>query len=104
HDPERWAFITGTHSQQPTRIGLFLDTLAGGPKGRDRPLFHTFETLKQRINSAPVDFWNEVIDLHSLVAGWFDDRNLFHKVGFLVSQGTTLDELIELANGSTKSG
>ena len=65
-DPELWAFITGKASEDPTHISLLLDTIAGGPAGRYRPLFHTFETLRKRIATNPQEFWNNVVDLHSL--------------------------------------
>jgi hypothetical protein len=32
----------------PTRITLLLDTLAGGPRGCERPRFHTFDILRRR--------------------------------------------------------
>jgi Protein of unknown function DUF262 len=48
--PEVWAFATGKPAQEPTHISLLLDTLADmdsdGGSGRERPLFHTFETLR----------------------------------------------------------
>lgn len=103
HDPELWAFITGRASAGPTRISLLLDTIAGGPTGRDRPLFHTFEALRERIARDPQEFWNEVVDLHSLVMGWNDSRSLFHKIGYLISQGTSFSGLIERSKGKPKS-
>ena len=102
-DPELWAFITGRASEEPTHISLLLDTIAGGPAGRDRPLFHTFETLRAQIAADPEKFWNEVVDLHSLVMGWHDSRDLFHKIGFLISQGESFSGLIERYKDTPKS-
>jgi hypothetical protein len=99
HDPELWAFITRREPTDPTRISLLLDTIAGGPVGRDRPLFHTFVTLKERITRSPQEFWNEVVDLHSLVMGWHDNRDLFHKIGFLIDQDASFSALIERSRG-----
>lgn len=93
-EPELWAFITGRANEEPTHISLLLDTLADGPAGRDRPLFHTFDTLRERITEDPEAFWELVVDLHSLIVGWFQDRDLFHKIGFLVAGGTSLSELV----------
>ena len=91
HAPEVWAFATGTADGGPTRISLLLDTIADmvadAPASRDRPLYHTFETLRPRIEESPDDLWNRVVDLHSLVLGWYDDRDLFHKIGYLVAAG-----------------
>lgn len=102
-DPELWAFVTGRDSSGPTRIGLLLDTIAGGPVGRDRPLFHTFETLREQITASPQEFWNQVVDLHSLVTGWYDNRDLFHKIGYLIAQGTSLSGLIERSRDQPRS-
>ena len=102
-EPELWAFITGKASQSPTHIGLLLDTIAEGPKGRDRPKFHTFETLRPLIIDDPQRFWDGVVGLHALVQGWYENRDLFHKVGFLIAQGRSLDWLINLSEERLKS-
>lgn len=101
--PELWAFITGRASDEPTHISLLLDTIAGGPSGRNRPLFHTFETLRERIISHTQAFWDEVVDLHSLVLGWFENRDLFHKIGYLVAEGQSFGSLVAQSRGKRKS-
>lgn len=101
--PELWAFLTGNPRPEPTHISLLLDTLAGGPRGHERPPFHTFETLRQQIVDDADEFWNKVVDLHSLVLGWFEDRNLFHKIGYLVATDSRLEDILELAQGTKKS-
>lgn len=103
-DPELWAFITRKASEDPTHISLLLDTIAGGPTGRDRPAFHTFDTLKDRIARKPQEFWNEVVELHALVLGWHASRDLFHKIGYLVAERvTTFSALLEMSHEKTKS-
>lgn len=101
--PEVWAFVTGEAKEEPTHISLLLDTLAGGVRGRERPLFHTFEQLRPRIQADPQGFWREVVDLHSRVQGWYDDRALFHKVGYLIAVGRTFAEPVGLAEGRGRS-
>jgi hypothetical protein len=101
--PELWAFLTGDPRPEATHISLLLDTLAGGPRGRERPPFHTFEILRQQIVDDANEFWNRVVDLHSLILGWFEDRNLFHKIGYLVSTGFRFADILGLANGAKKS-
>jgi hypothetical protein len=100
--PELWAFVTGKSGQEATHITLLLDTLAVWPKGRQRPQFHTFETLRPMIESAAQDTWNEVVALYSLIMGWFDTRDLFHKIGYLIARGRTFDELVALSQNCTK--
>ncbi|GAA3329312.1 DUF262 domain-containing protein [Paeniglutamicibacter sulfureus] len=101
--PELWAFLTGSPRPEATHISLLLDTLAGGPSGRERPPFHTFETLREQIMDNADEFWNKVVNLHSLVLGWFEDRNLFHKIGYLVATNSRFEDILDLAQGSKKS-
>lgn len=101
--PEVWAFVSGEAKEEATHMSLLLDTIAGGPGGSERPLFHTFETLRSRIEDDPQGFWRDVVELHSLVLGWYDDRALFHKVGYLIAVGRTFEELVGLSKGKGRS-
>lgn len=105
--PEVWAFATGTSTDRATRIELLLDTLAdtiSGARPQHRTPFSTFETLRRHIVEDPQGFWDQVVDLHSLVLGWYDDRSLFHKVGFLVATGhASFHDFVTTAQGLTRS-
>ena len=103
--PDVWAFVNDTSADDcPTRITLLLDTLAGGPRGRERPRFHTFDTLRQKMEATlPEAVWNQVVDMHALVLGWFENRDHYHKIGYLVAVGHRFGDLVELAAGRTKS-
>jgi len=104
-NPDVWAFVSGADADAcPTRITLLLDTLVGGPRGRQRPRFHTFDTLREQIEASPEAVWNRVVDLHSLVLGWFDNRDHYHKIGYLVAVGDRFADLVRLAEGQTKRG
>lgn len=100
--PEVWAFVTGKSNSEATHITLLLDTLAGRPEAGPRPLFYTFETLRPLIEASPQDVWDQVIGLHSLVMGWYDNRDLFHKIGYLIARGRRFDELVMLSEDCTK--
>jgi len=110
HHPEIWAFVTGLDDsknaeQFPTRISLLLDTLAdkrNRPEGK-RPTYHTFDMLCEEIKTDPVALWDEVIDLHALILGWYDDYNLYNKIGFLVSSHILFGRLVDLAENKKKS-
>ena len=52
-DPEVWAFVTGSgRGRRPTSACCSTRSPAV-PTGRERPPFHTFETLRDRIASEP---------------------------------------------------
>jgi hypothetical protein len=102
--PDVWAFIADIPAEDcPTRITLLLDALAGGPRGRERPPFHTFDTLRERMVAISAkSVWNQVVDMHALVLGWFENRNYYHKIGYLIAVGHRFSDLVELAAGRTK--
>jgi hypothetical protein len=103
--PDVWAFVAdASASDTPTRITLLLDTLAGGPRGRARPSFHTFDVLREKVErSKPETIWNDVVQLHARVLGWYENRDHYHKIGYLVAQGERFGDLVTLAAGRTKS-
>jgi hypothetical protein len=110
--PDVWAFVAGADASDdgnkyPTRISLLLDTLAPLPKdhppGRNRPRYHTFESLREHIKSPHHDFWNQVQGLHALILGWYGNPILYNKIGFLVATGAPFGDLVELAKGQKKS-
>jgi hypothetical protein len=103
--PDVWAFVADKQADNsPTRITLLLDTLAGGPRGRARPRFHTFDVLREKVESSSAKaVWDQVVDLHALVLGWFENRDHYHKIGYLVAAGQRFSDLVVLADGRTKS-
>jgi len=110
HAPELWGFISSNASdtvddRYPTRISLLLDTLAPNAhwSGRKPPRYYTFESLRQQIETKPMAFWMQVLNLHDLMLGWFNNRSLYHKVGYLVLTGTAFGELARLAQDQSKS-
>lgn len=103
--PDIWAFVaSGAAAASPTRITLLLDALAGGPLGRMRPRFHTFDVLRSKVEeSGPAAVWEDVIQLHATVLGWYEDRDLYHKIGYLIAIGHRVNELVALASRQSKS-
>ncbi len=109
--PEVWAFASGRSDEVPTHISLVLDTLAlttcaacsagaHGASGREKPVFHTFEVLRDRMDAEGWQaVWDDVVDLYSRLVGWFEDSDLFHRAGYLVATGTGLRDLVTLASG-----
>ncbi|WP_170165669.1 DUF262 domain-containing protein [Terracoccus luteus] len=107
--PQVWAFATGQPDGGATRISLLLDTLADAEDDNVhdwhvRPAFRTFETLRPLIVKDGQALWDRVVDLHSLILGWHDDRDLFHKIGYLVAaRRATFSALVRDARGTTKT-
>ena len=136
-DPELWAFLTARADDEATHISLLLDTIADQLsdrlrardgkdaaerkplRGRDRPSFHTFETLRRAIvqpgdvacmlcnhdvnvGQGAAHLWDHVVDLHSLLTGWYEERDAFHKIGYLTACGFPFGSVLVLADGATR--
>jgi hypothetical protein len=103
--PDVWALVADRQAADcPTRITLLLDTLAGGPLGRERPRFHTFDVLREKVlQSSSKAVWDQVVDLHALVLGWYENRDHYHKIGYLVAVGHRFSDLVALSAGRTRS-
>ena len=107
-NPELWAFVTETPPDEaPTRISLLLDTLAdlisAPPRGR-RPRFYTFHTLRDEIERTSwTAVWHRVVDLHARIRGWYENRRIYHLVGYLVAVGRSFGQLVRTAEGIPKS-
>lgn len=104
HTPTLWGFVTNADTPQyPTRIGLLLDSVAGGIQGRYRPLFHTFDQLRAQIEATSArTVWEKIVDRHELIVGWHEDRAAYHKIGYLVALGQRFSDLVPVALERTK--
>ena len=115
-DDAFWAFLTNRPAAAyPARIELLFDLLARNTGKGDR--FFTFEYFRNRLeqgrrkdkagkrdasghdNAAQLAVWAPVLALYHLLREWFESRDLYHKIGFLVTAGDKLGELVERASG-----
>ncbi|MEU6832127.1 hypothetical protein ABZ894_26055 [Nocardia beijingensis] len=104
-NPELWAFATARSLDEATLIDLLLDTYAdelAEPMPGPRPRFHTFETIRPEIEKSPKKVWDAVQDLRSLLVGWFEDRDVYHWIGYLVAEGDRFASIVSLTRGRTK--
>ncbi len=109
HDDAFWAFLTNKPgSEFPTRIEFLFDQLAEKPKG-EKERFYTFLHFKKLLEGQKVEdaleVWNPVLQRYNLLREWFEDRQTYHKVGYLVAINTTLEKLVqESEKRLTKTG
>lgn len=108
HDPQFWAFASGGNTDPPTRISLILDAIGDAigdpptPEGHPSIMhFSTFERSQPRIVENPAAYWDMVLDTHSALRSWFEDRDRFHLIGYLTATGTSVRELLHFKEGAT---
>lgn len=99
--PEFWAFLSNIDgADYPTRIELLFDLMAKRrPDEKDR--FYTFlhfkNTLDAREKTKSSSVWAVIVQCYQVLREWYEDRDLYHKLGYLISTGTPLQQLLDLS-------
>lgn len=91
-----WTFLTGSTEARPTHIDFMFESMTPAPPGKVRPRFWTFERVRDDVaDRGAAAFWRDVVARHGLLIGWFQDRELYHRVGYLVATGDSIPALVE---------
>jgi len=105
-DSAFWSFLSNETGTGGSRID-FLFALAARQQGMKpgNDDYATFNHFSEHLNGKdadPAEAWLEVKKIHMLLSEWFEDRRLYHLVGFLIWDGMDVNELGALAAGSRK--
>lgn len=89
HD-EFWYFLTTKNAATyPTRIELLFDMMAGKKDG-EREKYFTFFWFEHNIRKHGVKkIWEEIQKNFLQIKEWYADNLFYHKIGYLISSGTT---------------
>lgn len=101
-----WYFLSNEHGPRQNRIGFLFDLVARS-NGLDGALCHddygVFLAFSERLKQAgTADEWLSVKQAFMLLEEWYEDRVLYHIVGFLIQQGMDISELRTLSKSTTK--
>ncbi len=104
-DHHFWSFATNLNqSSFPTKIELIFDMIANRKQGEPDPLFTFLYFLSQSKNTAkPLwGLWLSIEQYYLTICEWYKDKNLYHKVGYLIAVGESIGNLIELSMNEKK--
>lgn len=93
-EPTFWYFISNSNKHYPTRIEYIFD-LMKGKKSNDETFF-TFHQFHENFKSGTANIeqlWQGVKRYFLNFDEWFQDRELYHLIGFLVDCGEKVAEL-----------
>lgn len=103
-DAQFWAFLTGSSTTRSTHIDFLFESLTPDAGLKARPRFWTFSQVLEQVAATNIDaFWDEVVARHGLLVGWYKDRELYHRIGYLIATGTHVTDLIEASKSQTHS-
>jgi Protein of unknown function DUF262 len=108
---EFWLFLHNPNYDKPTRIDFIFDLICeknilkltdeqrnnlGSDDYRTFRYFYKWFKLQENLNIA--DCWKEVKTIFQTLQEWFNDIKLYHYVGFLIEQKTTISEILDKWN------
>ena len=105
---ELWYFINNSENKLPTRIEYIFDimkNIEGIQNGNDQ--YSTFRFFSDKFKTNTKDEidnnWKEIKRTFQTIEEWFLDRELYHKVGFLITAGEKITELLNEAQKKQKN-
>lgn len=104
NDDAFWYFISNEtdNTQYPTRIDFLFELIVGKPKRGDDKLYSYREYAKAKKDSLSGK-WEEIKDLFLTLREWFEDRRLYHLIGFIIDRKIkTIREVITESKGLGK--
>ena len=104
NDESFWYFLTNNSAQKyQTRIDLVLD-LKSEKKFGNREKYFTFfyfDNLSKEKNLNEV--WREIVQTFLTLKDWFQNHNLYHKIGYLIAAGyKNIADIFKESQGKTK--
>lgn len=101
-----WYFLSNEQGLRQNRIGFLFDLVARSNgmaedlKHDAYGVFHTFSERLKVVDAASE--WLSVKQTFMSLEEWYEDRILYHIVGFLIQQGVEISELRKLSGSATK--
>ena len=103
-----WYFLSNEKGPQQNRIGFLFRLVAeasGLPKGMSHDPLDIFYTYNEKLKggkTSPKAEWLKIKQAFMQLDEWFEDRILYHIVGFLIHQGMGIGTLRKLAEATKK--
>ena len=103
HNESLWYFLTNSvKSEYQTRIDLVLDLISRKDEAI-REKYYTFFTFDEMRKEVSLDdIWKKIYQTFLILKGWYEDHDLYHKIGYLVASGTSLHKIFDLSKNKKK--
>lgn len=104
-----WYFLSNQPGLAQNRIGFLFDLVARanellpGAEGDAYGIFYAFNQRLKAPGATPENEWRSIKQTYLMLEEWFENRVLYHMVGFLVSDRMPINELKRMSLGCTKS-
>lgn len=102
-----WHFICRSTNNRiyDNRIEFLLDLMQNRSKSEDCEFYHTFNGFKKEYDDSGKKaeaVWKTIKDYFLTLEEWYEDRELYHYIGFLIEYGEDIKRLCEESKRRTK--
>jgi uncharacterized protein with ParB-like and HNH nuclease domain len=95
-----WYFLTDK-KVLTTRIDLIFNLISNKKSNDDD--FFTFRFFSEKLKQEKIkQVWRDVKQCFQTLQEWYEDRKLYHKIGYLIATGFGINEVYELKNSKSK--
>lgn len=104
HDDSLWYFLTNrAGANYQTRIDLILNLFFAKAEDNRDPYFTFFAFDEMRKTDFPEDIWRKIQQTFLVLKDWYEDHELYHKIGYLIASGEqSLQDIFKLSKDKTK--
>lgn len=109
-DDSFWYFLRRSNdkSEYETRIEFIFDLMAGKIGKEATEFYHTFYFFNDLLSSSPTvkeieKEWTSVKKYFRELEYWYNDRRLFHLIGFLIEIGVSVNDIMDMAYLQTEN-
>lgn len=103
-DDNFWSFLTNLKSNKfANRIELIFNLIANKKQDEKEKLFTFFYFSQEMENESKIIIWERIQAYFLTLKEWFEKRDIYHKVGYLVAIGKPMQHIITQSLGKTKT-
>lgn len=95
-----WYFLTDK-KVLTTRIDLIFNLISNKQSNHDE--FFTFRFFSEKLKQEKIKkVWREVKQCFQTLQEWYEERKIYHKIGYLISIGFSIHGIYQLKNSKSK--
>lgn len=105
NNPKFWAFISNESiSKYSCKIEYLFDIITDRKPTEQDPLYSFIKFFDEKETADSLwAKWIQVEELYRSLVYWYANKNLYHKIGYLIATGTTIGNLVGLKKNHTKT-
>lgn len=103
-DDSFWYFINKNDNNLATRIEFIFNLMSDKPSDDKYSTFHFFnEKFKTKSEKEINNNWQEIKKYFQTLEEWYNDRELYHKIGYLIAIGANIKNILKEKTEKSKT-